>query len=420
MVSKRFGVLRHPNFRRFFFGEAINTAGSSMSGIALAFAVLHIDNSATALGWVIAAWTVPMVLFMLIGGAVADRLPRALVLRGCNLIEGTVQLTAALLVLTGSAHIWQLIVLQFLDGTAVAVSYPAFHGMVPILLPEPDRKSAYLLLGQAQSALSILGPAVAGVLVATSSPGWALAIDAVSYFIAAFFLTLLRLPPYARPQAKASVIADFREGWSFARGLGWVLPVACCSLVFNALSSGALNVLGPAIAKGTIGSDGWGYGRAAQAVGLFTFAFVLARITLRRPLLACEVGFVTTAAPMIALALWTHTIPLAVAFFISGCGSAVINLSWSMTVQEKIPEQMLSRVNAIDGFFSFVAMPIGQLLVGPATQLFSPRQVEICAAVLCVLTFLVGATRAPLRQLRLHGAEPATSGAHSSPAPRTS
>lgn len=410
MPFHRPSALRHANFRRFFFGETINTAGSSMSGIALAFAVLHIDDSATALGWVVASWTVPMVAFMLIGGAVADRLPRAVVLRGCNLVEGAVQLTAATLVLTGSAHIWQLIVLQFLGGTAVAVSYPAFHGMVPVLLPEPDRKSAYLLLGQAQSALSIIGPAIAGVLVAASSPGWALAIDAATYFVAAFLLTLLRLPPHVRPQAEAGVIADFREGWSFARGLGWVLPVACCSLVFNALSSGALNVLGPTIAKDTIGSDGWGYGRAAQAVGLFVFAFVLARINLRRPLLACEVGFLTTAAPMLVLAGWVHTIPLVVAFFISGCGSAVINLSWSMTVQEKVPEQMLSRVNAIDGFFSFVAMPVGQLLVGPAAQLLSPRQVEIGAAALCVLTFLVGTTRAPLRQLRLDGVESAPSG----------
>ena len=91
----RWGPLRHTNFRWFFFGETINTAGSSMSGLALAFAVLHIDNSPTALGVVVAAWTVPMVGFMLIGGALADRLPRALVLRGCNLIEGVTQLISA-------------------------------------------------------------------------------------------------------------------------------------------------------------------------------------------------------------------------------------------------------------------------------------------------------------------------------------
>ncbi|RNI23066.1 MFS transporter [Flexivirga caeni] len=393
--------LRHKNFRWFFLGETINTAGSSMSGIALSFAVLHIDNSPTALGWVVAAWTVPMVAFMLIGGAIADRFPRALVLRGCNLLEGVTQAASAFLVLSGTAHIWQLILLQFVSGTAVAISYPAFHGMVPVLLPEPDRKSAYLLLSQAQSALSIFGPAVAGILVAASSPGWALAIDAGTYVAAAFFLTLLKLPGRRVATTTPHILADFRQGWSFSRALGWVIPVACCSLVFNALISGALNVLGPVIAKGTVGSTGWGYARAAQAVGLFVFAFVLARITLRRPLLACQVGFVTTAVPMFVLAVWAHTIPLSVAFFVSGCGSAVINLAWSMTVQEKVPEHMLSRVNAIDGFFSFVAMPVGQLLVGPAAHFLTPRQVELGAAALCVLTFLVGITRAPLRHLRL-------------------
>jgi MFS family permease len=127
-LADRLGPLQHRNFRWFFCGETINTAGSSMSGIALSFAVPHIDNSPTALGWVVAAWTVPMVTFMMIGGALADRLPRALVLRGCNLIEGTTQIAAAILVLTGTADIWQLIVLQFIGGTAVAVSYPAFHG----------------------------------------------------------------------------------------------------------------------------------------------------------------------------------------------------------------------------------------------------------------------------------------------------
>jgi MFS family permease len=401
--SGRLAPLRNTNFRRFFLGETINTAGSSMSGIALAFAVLHIDNSPTALGWVVAAYTIPMVAFMLIGGAFADRLPRALVLRGCNLVEGVTQLTAAVLVLTGSAQIWQLIVLQFVSGTAFSVSYPAFHGMVPVLLPETDRKAAFLLLGQSQSALSIIGPAVAGVIVATSSAGWALAIDAATYFVAAVFLTLLRLPRHDRPERAATVLGDFAVGWGYARSLGWVLPVACCSLVFNALISGAIGVLGPVIANGTIGSDGWGFARAAQALGLFVFAFVLAKTTIRRPLLACQYGFLTMAVPMLVLGLWVKTPALAVAFFIAGCGSALLNLSWSLCVQEKVPEAMLSRIMAIDGFFSFVAMPIGQIVVGPFAQAFSPEAVQLGAAGLCGLTFVVGATRSSIRGLRLSG-----------------
>jgi hypothetical protein len=374
-----------------------------MSAVALSFAVLEIDHSPSALGWVIAAWTIPMVSFMLVGGALADRMPRALVLRGCNLIDGAAQGVIALLVLTDTAHIWQLVVLRFIAGTVSAVSYPAFHGMVPILLPEADRKGGYLLLGQSHSAVSIVGPGVAGVLVATTSPGWALAVDAGTYLVSAYFLTILRLPPMQRSDEPSTIGSEIRAGWGYAIALGWVLPIACCSLVFNAIRSGAVDVLGPVIAIGTVGSGGWGLARAAEGLGLFAFAFALARITLRRPLLACQVGFLAGALPMLVLALWTGVVPLWAAFFVSGCGMALINLAWSLTVQEKVPEEMLSRIMAIDGFFSAAAMPLGLLLVGPLASVFDARTIELGAVVLCIATFVVGATRPAIRQLRLHG-----------------
>jgi MFS family permease len=395
--------LRHVNFRRFYLGEVVNTAGSSMAGIALAFAVLHIENSATTLGLVVAAWTVPMVAFMLIGGAVADRFPRAVVLRGCNLVQGIGQAVAAVLVLTDTAHVWHLIVIQFVSGTAFAASYPAFHGMVPILLDEEDRKSGYLLINQSESAVRILGPAVAGALIAVSSPGWGLAFDAATYFAAAYFLTRLDLPLGARPDRQESVIGDFRAGWTLARRLGWVLPVALCSLAYNALASGALNVLGPAIANDSIGSAGWGIARGAEALGLFLFSFALVRFTIRRPMIVIQVGFLTTALPMLALGLFVSTPAISAAFFVVGCGMAALHLSWSLAVQEKVPEQMLSRIMAIDGFFSFVAMPIGQLAIGPVEQSIGSEHAEIVCAALVILTFAVGVTRRPLRVLRLDG-----------------
>ena len=119
----------------------------------------------------LAASSVPTVVFMLLGGAIADRLPRALVLRGCNLVQGVIQALTAALVISGQAEIWHLVVLQAVAGTVFAVSYPAFLGMVPILLPVEERKSAFLLIGQATSAVGILGPAVSGVLVATAGAG---------------------------------------------------------------------------------------------------------------------------------------------------------------------------------------------------------------------------------------------------------
>jgi len=393
--------LRDRGFRLFFCGEVVNNAGTSMANLALAFAVFGIDDSATAVGWVAAAWTVPMVAFMLLGGAIADRLPRALVLRGCNLGQGVLQAIAAMLVLTGTASVWHLVVLQFLSGTLFAVSYPAFHGMVPILLPPPGRKAAYLLLGQSESALSIAGPAAAGVLVATVGPGWALAVDAGTYVVAAVFLTLLRIPFGERPERRESVLGDFVTGWSYVRGLGWVIPIACCSLVFNAAISGAIFVLGPVIADDTIGSAGWGFARAGQAVGMFAVTLVLARAPLRFPLRLTLVGFTASAIPMALLGATAGTLALACGFLIAGAGSGLINLAWSMTVQEKVREDMLSRVMAIDGFFSFVAMPLGQVAIGPIAGAAGHARVEYGSAALCVVVLLVGLCVRPIRRLRL-------------------
>ncbi|SED25737.1 Transmembrane secretion effector [Nocardioides exalbidus] len=405
-MSSRLSPLATANFRWFFIGQVVNRLGGSMAGVALAFAVLEIDDSASALGWVVAASSIPMVVFMLLGGAIADRLPRAVVLRGCNYIQGVAQSITALLVITGRAEIWHLIVLQAVAGVVFAVSYPAFLGMVPILLPAGERQSAFLLIGQATSAVSIVGPALSGVLVATAGPGWALAIDASSYLIAASLLVLVRLPPGDRSTARASVLGDVAAGWAFARKLGWVIPGASCALVFNALVSGGIFVLGPVIAHDTIGSKGWGLATSAQAVGVFVAAFFLAKAKLSRPMKAIMVAFVLWCVPMLVLGTRVELWLLAIAFFVAGAALSLLDLSWNLLVQEKVPEAMLSRIMAIDGFFSFVATPIGQIAVGPLVGAFGATGVEIGFFVVAVLVACFALTRRVLTDLRLTGAPP--------------
>ena len=279
--------------------------------------------------------------------------------------------------------------------------------MVPILLPPEERKAAYLLISQSESALSIAGPAVSGLLVATVGPGWALGVDAVTFLVASGFLALARIPAGERTDQRPSVIGDFRAGWSFARDLGWVIPVASFSLIFNALISGALYVLGPTIADDTIGGDGWGLARSGSALGVFLAAFVLARVTIRVPLRAAALGFSASALPMVVLGTHVTTVLLAVAFLVAGAGISLVDLAWNLTVQEKIPEEMLSRIMSIDGFFSFVAMPIGQLSVGPLALAFGASEVELGCAVAMVLVAAIAMTRRRLTAVRLTGPPPA-------------
>lgn len=406
MSSSRLSPLATPVFRYFFIGQVVNRAGSSMAGVALAFAVLEIDDSASALGWVIAASSVPMVVFMLLGGAIADRLPRAVVLRGCNLVQGVTQALTAGVVLSGHAEIWHLVALQAVAGTVFAVSYPAFLGMVPILLPVEERQSAFLLIGQATSAVGIAGPAISGVLVATVGPGWALAIDAATYLIAAVLLVLVRLPPGDRSTARPSVIGDFVAGWAFARQLGWVIPAASCALIFNALVSGAIDVLGPVIADDTIGSEGWGLARSAQAVGVFVAAFFLAKVTVTAPMKTIMVTFALWCVPMLVLGTTVDVWLLSAAFVVAGAALSLLDLAWNLLVQEKVPEAMLSRIMAIDGFFSFVATPIGQLAVGPLAVAFGAGRVQLGCFALAVLVAAFALTRRTITDVRLTGAPP--------------
>ncbi|WP_210650025.1 MFS transporter [Nocardioides sp. SYSU D00065] len=405
-MTSRLSPLATPAFRYFFIGQVVNRVGSSMAGVALAFAVLDIEDSASALGWVVAASSVPTVVFMLLGGAIADRLPRAVVLRGCNLVQGVAQAATAGLVISGYAEIWHLVVLQAVAGTVFAVSYPAFLGMVPILLPVEERQPAFLLIGQATSAVGILGPAVSGLLVATAGPGLALAVDAATYLVAAALLVLVRLPPGDRSKAKPSVIGDFVAGWAFARELGWVIPAASAALVFNALVSGAIDVLGPVIADDTIGSEGWGLARSAQAVGVFVAAFFLAKVTVTAPMKTIMVAFVVWCVPMLVLGTRVEVWLLAASFVVAGAALSLLDLSWNLLVQEKVPEAMLSRIMAIDGFFSFVAMPIGQVAVGPLALAFGTGSVELGCFALAVLVAAVALTRRTITEVRLTGAPP--------------
>lgn len=119
---------------------------------------------------------------------------------------------------------------------------------------------------------------------------------------------------------------------------------------------------------------------------------------------------------MVVLGTSVNTLLLAGAFLFSGIGSAVLNLAWSLTVQEKVPEEMLSRIMAIDGFFSFVAMPIGQLLVGPLVLLFNIRAVELGSAALMVLVTAVALSMPRIADLRLTGSPPGAADEEPAPA----
>ena len=390
------GLLRQRDFGWFFAARTVNLLGLSMANVALAFAVLDLQGSASALGLVLAAHTVPMVLFLLVGGVVADRWPRRLVMQGGNLVSAASQGLLAALVVSGHAGLGTMMALSAVNGLASALTFPAMAGVLPQLVARADLQHANVLLSMSRGALTVVGPSIAALLVVTVGPGWALAVDALTWALSAVALLGVRLPgaptsSTAAGPGRSTPLADLREGWDLFRGTTWLWVVVVGFAAINALHSGAWLTLGPAQAKATFGEQGWGLVLSAEAVGLLVTTAVMLRVRLGRPLLWGMCGVAVAGLPVLLLGVAPHLWLVVAAAGLAGMGLEVFNLGWNLAMQEHVDEAQLSRAYSYDALGSYVAMPVGQLALGPLGEALGYGPVlagagvlwlVVCAAVL--------------------------------------
>ncbi|MCO6004745.1 MFS transporter [Actinoallomurus purpureus] len=357
-------VLRERDFRRFFIGQSASLLGDGMVGVALAFAVLDLTGSPADLGYVLAARSIPMVAGLLIGGVVADRLPRRRIMVTADLARFLGQGTMAALLIGGHATIWELVVLQAVHGTASALFIPASTGLVPAIVTGGRLQQANALRGLVLSVGKIAGPVLAGLLVAVAGPGWAIVADAATFGLSAITLILLR-PPTHRPPPAQSFVRDLREGWTEFSSRTWLLTLVTAASLTNLLFA-AFYVLGPATAAHSLGGPAaWATIQAVLGAGSLIGGITALHIHPRRPLRTGVLALPLSALPVIGLAAHLPVIPVAGLALLCGIGMTVFNTLMETALQHHVPEKALSRVSAYDWFGSFVCQPIGQATAGP-------------------------------------------------------
>ena len=401
-----FAPLRKRDFRWFFASRASDTLGTWMASVALAFAVLEITDSATALGQVLAARSIPLVVLLLLGGVIADRLPRTLVLQASNLAAGLTQGLLAVLVIADAAELWMVLVLATLNGTADAFNFPAQASVVPQLVPRDQLQQVNALLSLSRGVITVVAPALSGLLVVTAGPGWALAVTSGAWFAAAALLLPIRIPAPTAPDERATTLHELREGWTLFTGLTWLWVVVLSFGVLNAIHAGAWFTLGPVVAKDTIGEEGWGLVLSAESAGMLAVTVVLLRLRLRRPLLVGMVGCSLLSIPLVLLGASSPLPLLATTSFLAGAGIGVFSLGWSVAMQENIEGRLLSRAYSYDALGSFVAIPVGQLVYGPLGEVFGFRDVLMWSGVAYAVIALGTLTSRSVRTLD----RPATAG----------
>lgn len=402
--------LRNGTFAWYFGARVADTFGTMMAGLALTFAVLDISGSATAVGQVLAAQSIPLVVFLLLGGVVADRVPRTLLLQTSNLAAALTQGVLAALVISGRAELWMVIVLAGLNGTVDAVSFPAQAGMVPQLVDRTELQAANALLSLSRGVVTVLAPSAAGLLVMTVGPGWALAGNAMLWLVSAVLLSRVAVPPRPRAKQRASTVDDLRQGWEFFARTTWLWVVVATFSALNAISTGAWHTVGPVVAQGTIGVQGWGLVISAQSAGLLLMTVVLLRVRLRRPLLSGMVGISLLSLPMVALGTAPHLVLLIAVALVAGAGAEVFTIGWNVAMQEHVDEAMLSRAYSYDALGSFAAMPVGQLLYGPLADRFGAGDVLVWSGGLYATVSLLALASSTVRTLPRADAGPTSVG----------
>jgi predicted MFS family arabinose efflux permease len=361
-------LLREHDLGLLVASRLVSDLGNGIAPIALAFGVLALPGGdASSLGLVLVCAALPRIVVMLFGGVLADRVrSRSRLMAVTEVAAGAAQLVAAGLFLSGRATVPALAVLAVVNGVAVAIIYPTMTGLVPQLASGPALQSANALVRLSSNVAAILGTAVGGLLVATVGAGWALLIDAATYFLSAVLLWLVRAASAAPADGeRQSVLDDLVHGWREFTARRWVWLMVILFSISNVGFTASIDVLGPVRAlESWNGPPGWAVVLVAFSLGTVIGVVVAMRIRPSRPLLVASAAQLFVAFPVLALAPPLPLVVVAVLAFISGVCIDVFEVLWQTTLQQQIPPESLSRVASYDWFGSLSLTPLALIAAG--------------------------------------------------------
>jgi MFS family permease len=413
------GPLSSRNFRLLSACSVISVSGSQIAAVAMPFAVLRSGGSASDVGYVAAAELIAMIGTLLLGGTIADRAPRHHVMMAAEVLQAVAQGVAAMLLLTGQAHVWQLAAVAAAGGAGFGFYYPAAQGLLPQTVQASQLAHANALFRTGRNAASIAGAALGGILTGLAGPGWALAADAATFAVAAALragMRFQRLPP----GQTASAFRDFRDGWREFSSRRWLRAVVAQFTVVTGIYAAAMQVLGPLTAHADLGgARSWGLITAAYGAGAVAGGLVMTRYRPERLLVA---GLLSI--PAYSLLLFALAVPLSVpldlgAALAAGGSLEVFTVCWATTLQQEIPAGKLSRIASYDALGGVALTPVATAVAGPAAAAFGTTTVlTVAGALVATLPVLVLLTP-QVRHIRRHDPMPLKHGHGLQPARAT-
>ncbi|MCX5206400.1 MFS transporter [Streptomyces sp. NBC_00237] len=375
-------------FTLFFAARTVSQFGDAMMPVAAALAVGAVYGI-SGVGLVLGTWTGTFVVLVLFGGVLADRFGARRMMVGADLVRVVTQGVLAVAFFTGTPPFWLLVSMAAVGGAAVAMFLPGMNGMVPLVAREPQRANATLKVADALAHL--LGPAVAGLLIALTHAGTVYAVDAGTFVLSALCLAFIRLAPGAANSVNSlaekgsSLRGDLRQGWREFRARTWMWAVILIWMVYGVLVFGPLVPLSSALVGARLGPDTYGLAVSFLGVGTVVGGLLALRVRPVRPLAAGAGAMALYTVLPLCVALDAGLPVLLTGHVLGGGAMAFWSVMWATSVQTHTPAAVLNRVSAYELAGSVSGIAIGQILAGPALALAAPERLLLVSAGVCLM-----------------------------------
>jgi MFS family permease len=399
-MSSYLRVLRHRDFRCLFLGQAASVTGDRVVVVAIALYVTQQTGSATDLGIVLAAQSLPLIALLLFGGVFADRLPKHRIVVATDLVRGALHTVLAILIFAGGATIWQLVVIEALFGAAQAFYQPAYTGLIPQTVPEDEIQDARALSESVANLAFMAGPALATALVLGLGAGEAFALDAASFCFSAFMVIRIRPRSRGEMSPPGSMLHELRDGWREVRSRTWVWVVIAVFTVAVMTTYAQWYALAPSIARDHYGGAGvFGLLESLAGAGAVMGAFVGLRWRPRRPLYAGMLFALIWPCQSLLFALGAPEALVALTALATGFGFSLLMIWWETALAHHIPPAALGRVSAWDWMGSLALLPLGFLLAGPLAGAFGARTTLAVGSAIGLVMVAIGLLSRSVREL---------------------
>ncbi|MEW6545406.1 MAG: MFS transporter [Bacillota bacterium] len=371
-VRSPFAALRHRNFRLYWMGQCISLIGTWMQRVAQSWLVLELTNSPFLLGVVGALQFTPIFFLALPAGAVADRVPRRKLVMVTQASAMTLAFVLGILTLTGRVTVAHIMVLATLLGVVTSFDTPARQSMIMDLVGREDILNAIALNSTSFNVARLIGPSVAGLLIAATGTGWAFVANGISFLAVLISLALMNLEEHPTP-GRMVLLRDIGAGLSFISRTPHVLAVFVAAGLTSTLAMNFQTLL-PVLARQEMhtGSEGFGFLLSAQGAGALTGALALAAISEGgpRPRLLWGALFAFTGLETV-LGIITGPVPRGLSFPV--LIPLLVAVGWSMitfttsansTIQVSVPPQMRGRAMSVYSMLMQGTGPLGNLIAG--------------------------------------------------------